>query len=123
VGSVSRIGRGAHTRTLSPSAGLVPSHSPQTAGGSVSASPPQEAPQPSSNAKSDSQEADTGAETQGETIFGEAVESWGKICSEMAKTSEQEFDNLQRQLNALFADGQNLSKASVGEDEAFACPI
>lgn len=54
-----------------------------------------------------------GAEASGETIFGEAVESWGRICSEMAKDSEEDFDNLQRQLNALFTDEQQKAFACV----------
>lgn len=36
-----------------------------------------------------------------DTIFGEAAKSWGKICLEMAKTSEEDFDKLQVQLNSL----------------------
>jgi len=54
-----------------------------------------------------------GAEASGETIFGEAVESWGRICLEMAKDSEEDFDNLQRQLNALFTDEQQKAFACV----------
>lgn len=36
-----------------------------------------------------------------DTIFGEAAKSWGKICAEMTKTSEEDFDKLQVQLNSL----------------------
>lgn len=53
-----------------------------------------------------------------ENVFGEAAKSWGRICSEMAKTSAKDFDVLQNQLNAFFIDekGSAITDASAGED-------
>lgn len=64
------------------------------------------------------EEPSADAEAKGETIFGDVVKSWGRICSEMAKSSEEDFDNLQRQLNALFTDEQKAlgAGATAAED-------
>lgn len=58
-------------------------------------------------------------ETKEESVFGEAAKSWARACSEMAKSSEEDFDNLQRQLNALFSD----EKVVLAEDEPIQQPV
>lgn len=141
VRSIDHLERVVGTRPLSPSSGRVRqarAGSPRPAASELdtvrradkesgeAAAPP--APDDASSARSDAvgeEPARAGAQSSAsqprdgtDSIFGAAASSWGRVCQEMEKTIEEDFQALRRQVSARFDQEHKASAAeapSVGD--------